>query len=112
METPTQTPTESIRQLLAPYLAKVQAAIEARPELKARYSVINVSLCTQDGITCSAISFYGQVGDCLSTARPSSLEEVITQFESRLSEIPAPPTREQLIAQKRAELAALEGGQS
>lgn len=107
-------PTEQIRALLAPYLAKVQALADSRPDLDPNETVFEARLSATYGLSFTAVLFHSGDGLC-AAHQCKDPDDSIARITSRLAEIPeppAPPTREQLIAQKEAELAALKGGQS
>jgi len=107
------TPTEQIRDLLSPYLAKVQALADSRPDIQVSDIRFHVYISPVDKIAMSASVFYHEDKSCITSQfGAKTAEEVISSIKRRLTEIPAPPTREQLIAEARARLAALEGGES
>lgn len=105
------TPTESIRQLLTTYLDKVQALADSRPDLPIMSCTAEVRLSSIHGLVFSPAIFYGEDSLVMAYGEPT-IETAVAKIAARLAEIPHPPTREQLKAKLRAELAALEGGQS
>ena len=104
------TPTEQIRELLAPYLAKVQALADSRPDLEPDGCHFTCRLGGEPGLSFSAFFDYGPGATVGAHFRPTA-DDAITALTVNVQLIPAPPTREQLIAEARARLAALEGGE-
>lgn len=95
---------------LAPWLEQVKALADSRPDIKPTSFQISVKCCSRFGLSFSPAIFYGKDKLVMAHLEPS-LDKGLEILKARLAEIPAPPTREELIAQKRAELAELEGGQ-
>lgn len=103
------TTEEQIERLLAPYLAQVKALADSRPELNAGNLHFRAHLHNTRGISFAALLFYNGIADLVMSDDRETPEAAIDQLKTRLAEIPAPPSREELIAKKRAELAELEG---
>jgi len=106
------TPTEQIRALLAPYLAKVQSLADSRPDLVPAYGKVSSELNGRFGLSFSATVFIKDLEDSIGSYGHETPEAAISAVADSIADLPVPPTREQLIAQKEAELAALKGGES
>jgi len=102
---------QQFRELLTPVLARVQAIAATRPDLKDSECQASVKLDCDGELRFSVSIFYNKNNNCVST-NESTVDGAITRLVFRLSQVPKSPTREELIAQKKAELAALGGGQS
>lgn len=106
------TPTEAIRQLLAPYLAQVQALADSRPDIAPSYGKVSAESNGRFGLTFSATVFIRDLEASIGAYGHKTPEAAVEAVAESVAALPAPPTREQIIAQKEAELAALKGGES
>jgi hypothetical protein len=102
---------QQFRELLAPCLARVQAVAAKRPDIKNSDCRFSVTIGGDGKFWFTATIFHNDNNGCISAYEPT-VERAITRLAERLADIPAPPSRAELIAKKRAELAALEGEES
>jgi len=102
--------SDQFRELLAPCLTQVQALAATRPDVKKSDCRYSVAFDGDGTLRHTATIFYNDDKECVSSYE-HTVERAIARLAERLAEIPVPPTRAELIAIKRAELAKLEAGQ-
>ena len=102
--------TDQIRELLAPYLEQVRQLAATRPDIKPGDCRVSALVDTDGSVRLTFTIFYEGITKCISTFEPTA-EKALERLTERLAAIPSGPTRDELIARKRAELAELEGQQ-
>lgn len=99
--------TEQIKELIAPYLAELKAIQTKRPDVKWSGARITLSLSEGNKFDFSGTLFFNDDKDCIGSYCHEKIESAFDAIKMRVDNLPKPPTREELIAKKQAELAEL-----
>lgn len=98
---------QQLKELIAPYLDELKAIQAKRPNVNWSGARITLSLSDANKCDFSGTLFFDEDKDCIGSYCHEKIESVFEAINRRVDNLPKPPTRAELIAQKQAELAAL-----